>query len=395
MSQETADSASRPERPRWLGYAQLGLILIAIVVALYFARAPSRVDRAAVAASTEGQGKPVVSVVRPTAGKYTFSVRLTGAVTLERKTKVVSAVVGRVAWVSPKFKTGSAIPANDPIIRIDPAEFELRARMTEMRVKEAEAGLQLQRVRGAESVKKFAQDNPGAEIPDRVSRASSIARAEARLGRERAALELARLQLARTTISLPYDVRVVRSDVEVGELVGPAESVGRAWVLGVVYRPGALQVRVPIEPRDLRNFAPMVGRKARIVTWAGGYDAEVARVSSVVAPSTRLASMFLNFSKDAPAGDLPAPGTFAEVSLTGPTRDNVMVLPEAAARDGDAVLVVKKGVLTPHTPRSLGRTRDGWIVEAFDAGEGVAVGVLAGVRKGSAVTAAAVRPPKK
>ena len=34
MSQETADSASRPDRPRWLGYAQLGGILIAIVVAL-------------------------------------------------------------------------------------------------------------------------------------------------------------------------------------------------------------------------------------------------------------------------------------------------------------------------------------------------------------------------
>ena len=131
MSQETADSASRPERPRWLGYAQLGLILIAIVVALYFARAPDRVERGATAATTAGPGKPAVRVVQPGARAYTFAVRVTGTVTLERKTKVVSQVVGRVAWVSPKFNNGGSIPANETFIRIDPTEYAIRVRAAE------------------------------------------------------------------------------------------------------------------------------------------------------------------------------------------------------------------------------------------------------------------------
>ncbi len=392
MPQETADTGSGPKRPRWLGYAQLAVILAAIVVALYFARAPERVERGATAATTAGPGKPAVRVVLPSAKKYTFTVRVTGTVTLERKTRVVSQVVGRVVWVSPNFTNGGTIRANEAFIRIDPAEFELRVRAAEMSVRIAEAGLQIQNALAREGAEKFAGANPGAEVPERVRRVSSIARAEARLGRARAALDLARLQLARTNISLPYDSRVVRSDVEVGELVGPAEKVGRASVLGVVYRPGALQVRAPVEPKDLKRFAPMVGRAARIATWSGTFDAEVVRVSSVVAARTRLGSMFLKFAETAPPDTLPAPGTFAEIAVTGPTRDRAFVLPEAAARDRDSVWVVRNGALTSLTPKSLGRTADGWIVEPFDAGEGVVVGVLARAKEGMPVTARAFRP---
>ncbi len=394
MPQETADSASGPERPRWLGYAQLAAILAAIVVALYFARAPDRVERGATAAATTGSDKPAVRVVRPSPKAYTFAVRITGTVTLERKTRVVSQVVGRVVWVSPEFTNGGTIRANEAFIRIDPAEFEIRVRAAEMSVRAAEASLQIQKALAREGAERFAKANPGAEIPERVRRVSSIGRAEARLGRARAALDLARLELARTTISLPYDSRVVRSDVEVGELVGPAEKVGRASVLGVVYRPGGLQVRAPVEPKDLKRFAPMVGRAARIATWSGTFDAEVVRVSSVVAARTRLASMFLNFAQNTPPDTLPAPGTFAEITVTGPTRDKAFVLPEAAARDRDSVWVVRKGALTSLTPESLGRTADGWIVEPFDAGEGVVVGVVAKAREGMQVTARAFRSPE-
>ena len=392
MSQETADSASRPDRPRWLGYAQLAAILIAIVVALYFARAPDRVERGATAATTAGPGKPAVRVVQPGARAYTFAVRVTGTVTLERKTKVVSQVVGRVAWVSPKFNNGGSIPANETFIRIDPAEYAIRVRAAEMSVKEAGASLQIQKALAKEGVERFAKANPDADVPERIRRVSSIARAEARLGRAQAALDLARLQLARTNISLPYDSRVVRSDVEVGELVGPAETVGASSVLGVVYRPELLQVRAPVEPKDVESLAPAVGRSARISTWAGTFGGEVVRVSSVVAARTRLASMFLKFSEDTPPGTLPAPGTFAEIAVAGPTRDKVFVLPEAAGRDRGSVWVVRNGALASVTPKSLGRTADGWIVEPFDAGAGVVVGVLANARKGLPVTARTIRP---
>ena len=41
--QQTNDTEDRPVRPEWFGYVQLGLILLVVAIALYFARAPGRV----------------------------------------------------------------------------------------------------------------------------------------------------------------------------------------------------------------------------------------------------------------------------------------------------------------------------------------------------------------
>ena len=51
---------------RWLGFLQIVLILAVVVVALYFARAPDRVERETVSTLSAEDTKPVVSVVQPT-----------------------------------------------------------------------------------------------------------------------------------------------------------------------------------------------------------------------------------------------------------------------------------------------------------------------------------------
>ena len=126
MSQETMTPDSPSPRPRWLGFAQLALIVLAIAVALYFARAPDRVERGPI--SGAAQATPVVSVVKPAATAHTLTLKLTGTVTLERKTTVVSEVVGRVVWVSPKFSNGGSLAANEVFVRIDPRRTSSRSR---------------------------------------------------------------------------------------------------------------------------------------------------------------------------------------------------------------------------------------------------------------------------
>ena len=357
MPQDSTNPDSRSERPRWVGLAQLALILLAVVVALYFARAPDRVERGPIAGPA--QAKPVVTVVRPAPTEHAVTVSLTGAVTLERKTRVVSEVVGRVVWVSPKFSNGGSIPANEVFVRIDPAEYEIGVEAAKMAVAEAEAVL------GAET-----RGGPGEAV------------ARARLGKARAALALAELRLARTEISLPYASRVVSSDLEIGDLVGPADEVGRESRLGVVYRPGAVQVRVPIERRDLAALAPAVGRLARVRAAGATYEARVVRVASVVAPRTRLSGLYLRFADGTGADALPAPGSFAQVEIVGPTRDGVYVLPESAARERDRVWAVKDGALAALAPSTVAHSAAGWVVEAFDAGDGVVVGALPAAREG-------------
>ena len=379
-------------RPQWLGIVQLAAILLVIVIALYFARAPSRVALDATPDLTAEKGKPTVSVIQPKPTTQALTVRLTGSIRIEVQARVMSEVTGRVVWISPKFSNGGSIPANETFIKIDTAEHELRLERAEMAVKAAEARVWVEKAGGEEDAREFLRANPGAEVSDSVRRLPSIAEMEAELALAQAVLKLAKLRLEQTNISLPYDSRVLATELEVGEFVGPARSVaGRAGRLGTVYRTDAIRVRVPVDPKDLAYLHPVIGRSARVRTQLGAYDATVERVSAAVAPSTRLAGLFLKFSDDVPRQTLPLPGMFAEVRIAGPSYENVYVLPESVLQEGGSVWVVEKGALKSVVPKTLGRTGAGWVVEAFDAGEGVVVGAPPGARKGLAVATAAAK----
>ena len=393
MPDETSASGNTPGQVEWRGYAQVALILAAIAAALLFARAPARVDRGAASGPAAESAPPTVRVIHPAPTEQALTVELTGTVNLEERVRVASEVVGRIVWVSPDFSNGGSIRADETFIRIDPSEFELRVEAAEMAVREAEARVWVEKTRAEEDVRVFEQANPGVEPSESVRRLPSIAEAEARLMRAQSDLKLAELRLGRTNISLPYDGRVMASDVEVGELVGPEEFVGGpSSRLGVVYRTAALQVDVPIEPRDLEYLDPVIGRKAQVVGQMAAWEARVGRVSSVVAPRTRLASVFLKFAEDAHPDSLPAPGTFVEVDIRGPVYEDVYVLPESVLQERESVWVVRDGVLSAFAPKAVGRTDAGWVVQAFDAGEGVVVGTLPGAREGLAVEATDAMP---
>ena len=385
MEQETTEPQGRSGQSKWMGYAQLILILAAIGIALYFAQAPSRVERDPISDLAIDQAKPTVSVIQPAPTEQGLRVDLTGGITLHGKVKVTSEVGGRVAWVSPSFRNGGSIAANEIFIRIDPAGYEVELEAATAEVAKADARVRIEKARAEESLDSFARENPGADIPEWVYRAPQIAIAEAELMKARAEMKRAQLQLDRTEISLPFDVRVATADIEIGQFVGPAELVGRASSLGSVYRTDALQVRAPIEQGSLANLAPAIGRSATVLAASGTFDAVVERTSAIIGPKSRLAALFLKFSEDHPVETLPLPGSFVEISITGPVHDNVLVLPESAMQERGSVWVVVDGALEAVTPRVLGHADGGVVVEAFDVGAGIVVGSLRGAREGLAV----------
>ena len=116
---------------RWLGYVQLVLIVAAVAVALWFARAPERVQRGVASDLTDEKAKPAVSVIRTAPVTQSLTVKLTGSVRMERRARIASEVVGRVVFVSPKFASGGTIAADETFIRVDPAGFDLEVEAAE------------------------------------------------------------------------------------------------------------------------------------------------------------------------------------------------------------------------------------------------------------------------
>lgn len=377
MPQETKNGDTPP---RWLGYVQIGALVILLAVAIYFAQSPNRSQPVDTSDLDFGVAQtPQVSILNPTSTQQGISIQLTGNVRLERRTNIAAEVSARVAWISPNFTNGGSIPANQVFIKLDDVDFQQALELAKANVQEAEARVERQKKRGEHDATVFASKYPDLDVTPRVLREPSVVVEEAKLEKARVALEIAQRRVNKAQISLPFDSQVVNADVGLGELVGPRTP------LGVVYNQADLQVEGPIEIRELAQLDPVVGRSARIQANGRMFGATVVGVSSVVAPRSRMASIFLKFGADVPLDSLPLPGTFAEIFIDGPEVQDVFVLPLSAAQDQESIWVVDNGTLKSVTPTVLGRTKSDWIVEAFDARDGVVLGSVPMAREGLAV----------
>ena len=367
-------------KPRWLGYVQIGALVILLAVAVYFAQSPNRTRPVSTSDLEFGVAQtPLVSIINPTSTEQRISVRLTGNVRLERRTNVNSEVSARVVWIHPNFTNGGYIPANQTIVRLDDVDFLHTLELAKANVAEVEARVERQKKRGEHDAQVFAHDYPDLTVSPRVLREPSVAVEEAKLAKVKVAVKVAQRRVDKTKISLPFDSKVINADVGLGELVGPR------LPLGVVYNQADLQVEGPIEMRELAQLYPIIGRSAEIQANGRLFAATVVGVSSVVAPRSRMASIYLKFDTVAPEDSLPLPGVFAEISIEGPEVRDVFVLPLSAAQDQESIWIVDSGVLKSVTPRVLGRTESDWLVEAFDTRDGVVLGSIPMAREGLVV----------
>ena len=351
------------------GYLQLAAVAVVLAVGIYFGQAPDRiaVDPATPLAQTAEP--PEVTVIEPRAGAHPASVVLTGTVGPHGIVAMMPSVNGgRIEWVSPAMRVGGAFKANEVLLRIEAKDYELDVAEARADLRAAEARLQRRRSEG---------------------NTARIARAEALVDKAQVVVERSELALSRTAFSLPFDGRIGQAQVSVGQVLMPSVSFGNAYAIG------ALEIGVGISNEDLSYLAPVTGRAAAIMTETGMFRGEVVRVSALVAPTSRLAQVFLKFADDTPLDSLPLPGTFATVRIEGPPFENAFLLPGTTEQPGGHVWIVRDGELEAVTPTMLRRAMTGafgspsWLVRAFDAGDGVVIGSVFGSHDGMPVRIAA------
>ena len=378
---DNSDSAQQTGKMtfQWRGIAQLVVVAVVVFVAIYFARAPSSDALIDDVHTVEAVPRPTVNIVRPVATSAAREVRTTGVVAVVGRVGVQARVRGEVVYVAPVMRSGGSFAAGETLLRIDRRDHGLRLEGAQARLRHAEARLAKQQLKGQTGSAKYRRDNPGAEVPPLVARVPQIAREQALVEIAQNAIEIAELNLSRVAVSLPFDGWVMTTNVQVGQVVGAAVPLAQ------VFAKDAVEVEARISQEDVLALLPIMGRAARVAV--GGprgqvFDVAVQRVAPVVDPESRLVTLYLAFPEDIDIATLPRPGTFANITLEGSPLDGVMVLPEAAEQSKGSVWIVEEGALASVTPRSLGRIRAGWLVQAFDAGEGVVVGKVPGARAG-------------
>ena len=346
--------------------------------------APGRIERLSLG--------PLVEVIPAQLTDVPVVVNGHGEVVPKVAVDVVPQVVGQVVKVHRSLVAGGFFRANDTLVVIDPRDYELALERAQASVARAQVSLQREQAEAMVAREEWDELHPDEAAPGLVVREPQIRQAEAELAAANADLSAARLNLERTHVSLPFDGVVVSESVDVGQFVGSANRLAR------VYGTDMVEVRVPLDSRELAWFdVPSRkggdGSRAEVSVDFGGvrsmWEGRVTRMEAQVDQTSRMVHVVVEVEDpyDSSEGH-PAllPGTFVDVQIFGHTLENVAPIPRFAIREGGQIWVFEDGKLAIRRVQVLRSDRHQTLVASgLDVGDLVIVSSLDAVTDGMAV----------
>jgi RND family efflux transporter MFP subunit len=315
--------------------------------------------------------------------------------------EAVAEVKGTVTSIHPRLKSGELIGAKDVVIQIEPTEYELAVARLEASVEEARArmaeldgdeentkkllaieqrSLELARIsleRKLELLKNKAipQDEVDREERDYLQQKQKVQQLEntlalipskrealsSTLAVHQSTLEQARIDLAKTTITAPFDCRLGDVCIEAGQFVQAGQSLFQAHstaVTEVEARFRIEELRNLLSEQMRRQFQPGLGTGAfkqifqdvsvlvslQSGDWSAEWEARIDRFREAVDPKTREMKVVVAVDRPyekAMPGERPplTAGMFCRVELQAPVRPGSVVVPRTAIHD-DSVFVI-------------------------------------------------------
>jgi multidrug resistance efflux pump len=199
-----------------------------------------------------------------------LDVRTQGEVRARTAIDLVAQVSGRVMSVSPEYIEGGQLRRRHGAAEIDDSDYQLALREAEAAVAAAELGVE-QALADADVARKQLRDLPNAS--DLSLKKPQIAEARARREAARAGLDLAKRNLERTPMRLPFEGRVASTNVHIGEVIAAGTS------LGEVFSTDRVEVRLPLSNSQLAALGLPIGFAAT------GDDAPVVNPSARRSPA--------------------------------------------------------------------------------------------------------------
>lgn len=277
-----------------------------------------------------------------------LDVHTQGEVRSRTEIDLIAQVAGRIAAVSPEFVEGGRVEPGVALLQIEDTDYRLALSQAEARLAEAELAIQ-QALADQDVARKQLRNDPSAS--DLALKKPQVAQARALRAAAIAGLEQARLDLARTSVSLPFAGRVATTHVHVGQYIGPGA------VLGKVFGTGTVEIRLPLNDGQLAALGLAIGYtaaegeglpvafQARVAGVEHHWQGRLVRLDASVDPETRM--LYGTAQVDDPYGagvsdtGMPmAVGLFVEARIQGRQLDDALRIPASALRPGDQVFVI-------------------------------------------------------
>ena len=274
-----------------------------------------------------------------------------GTVVPRTQTTLISQVAGQIIAVSSAFANGGFFEKDDVLLTIDPRDYE--AAVAQAQVQVAQAKLRLAREEEESAIARDEWKRLGTGEPtDLVLRKPQIDEARATIAAAEGALMRANLNLERTQIRAPYPGRVRTKNADVGQFVNPGSPLGQIYAIDYA------EVRLPVpddqlayldlpfsfrnNPHhnsgpDVRFHATFAGREHTYMGRIVRVEGEIDTRSGMITLVGRVDNPYRHRDSNTPP---LAVGMFVTAEILGHHSENVVVIPRAALRGKNRVLVV-------------------------------------------------------
>lgn len=294
---------------------------------------------------------PIVEVLEAKRELVRLTISAEGSVSPRVESEVAPEISGRVVSVSPSLAIGGFFSTGDELLRVDGREYELAVTRARAAVAQAELRVVTEEQEGALARSEW-EDLAAGEPSPLALRLPQLAEAKAALASAEATLEQAQFDLERTSVKAPFDGRVRRKQVDLGQYVQ------RGQPFATLYSTDVAEISLPIPDQDLEfvnlplgyvnasntNQGPRVVLSTEFAGNRYEWRGRIVRTDGEIDPETRMVRAIAQVqnpyaqSKNSRRPPL-AVGMFVEGEIQG-RGVQTTVLPRTALRGADQVWIV-------------------------------------------------------
>ncbi len=288
----------------------------------------------------------IVQTISPTAKSHPISVSAYGSVIPARSVTIRPEITGRIVSQHPSLVPGGRIAEGETLFTIDDSDYRIALREAKTTLEEARSEIDLEAGRqtiAKRELEQLRKDLPEAAINEAlVLRAPFKASTEALLERAAASVEMAELNLSRTTVTAPFNAVVIEESVETGQLADSSSALvtlagtDAFWIQASVPLSELKWIRLPTPEKPgadatVRLSDSTLAWQGKVVRLLGDLEAEGRQARVLVEVPSPL---------DSNEAQPLLLGTYVRVDIDSGTLEDALEIPRAALREGNRIWLV-------------------------------------------------------
>ena len=350
-----------------------------------------------------GGPRLLVETLRIAPTDYPMRIQSYGTVAPRTQSMLVAQVRGQIQSIAPAFRPGGFFAKEDVLLNIDPRDYDANVKIAEAALLDAVQAEAQEAARAEQALTDWRRLGGGDPPSDLVLRRPQLQAAKARVASAQAALTKAKLDLERTALRAPYDGRVLRKLVDVGQVAQNGTQ------LAEVYATDYVEVRLPLRNSDLSFIdLPEIGRSAKppvtIRSELGGegfWQGVIVRTEGAIDENS--SQLHVVAQIDDPFGlrgqprDRPLKiGQYVTAEIIGSVQQDSIVVPSDAIQQNSYAYVVEDGTLQRREVAVAWQNEvDALIGSGLRAGDALVITPLGQVYSGTPVRVAGQDAPQR